>query len=232
MSSPTVSIIIPAYDEERTIGQVVQETISVMDGLNVPYEIIIVDDGSHDSTGRVAAKYKATVLSNPKNRGKGYAVREGIQHAQGNIIVTIDADGEHSPKEIPRLLAPLFHGTDIVAGSRFLGHAPKTTTRINRIGNFLFNTAIMALTGKRVTDSQTGFRAAKKEALKKLRLTSTGFEIESEITVKSLKNGFTLQEKPINIKKRQHNLSKIKILKDGTRILRTILTSDLTRIEH
>jgi glycosyltransferase involved in cell wall biosynthesis len=227
-----VSIIIAAYNEAETVGKVLDETISVMDSLNVPYEIIIIDDGSQDKTRQVATKYKATILSYPNNRGKGYAIRKGIQLSNGNIIVTIDADGEHSPKEIPDLLTPLFHGTDIVAGSRFLGQTTEATTRINRIGNFLFNVTIMALTHKRVTDSQTGFRAVKKEVLQKLHLTSTGFEIESEITVKGLRNGFTFLEKPINIEKRQYNISKIKILRDGTRIFRTILISNLTKIEH
>jgi glycosyltransferase involved in cell wall biosynthesis len=232
MPASTVSIIIPAYDEEKTIAKVIEDTMAVMDSMNLPYEIIIVDDGSTDTTRQVATRYKATVVSNGRNRGKGYAVREGIRHAQGEIIVTIDADGEHRPKEIPDLITPLFNGTDIVAGSRFLYNSNRATTRLNRVGNMLFNISIMALTGKRVTDSQTGFRAAKKQVLEKLNLTSTGYEIETEITVKGLRNGFTFQEKPITIERREYNLSKLKILADGTRILRTILTSNLAKIEH
>jgi glycosyltransferase involved in cell wall biosynthesis len=231
MLRSSVSVVIPAFNEQKTIGHVVEETISVMDSLGVPYEIIIVNDGSTDRTGQVATTYKATVLTNETNRGKGYAIRKGFQQATGDIIVTLDSDGAHSPKEIPDLLEPLSNGTDIVGGSRFLGNNAYSTTRLNRLGNFIFNMAIATLTGKRVTDSQTGFRALKKEVLQKLNLASSGYEIETEITVKSLKNGFTFQEKPISCKQREYSASKIKILSDGTKILKTMLKANMAKID-
>jgi len=229
---PSISIVIPAYNEAQTIGNVIEETLTVMDGLQLPYEIIIVDDGSTDDTRRIATNYKATVLCNGKNRGKGHAVRKGFRHAQGDIIVTIDADGSHSPKEIPELINPLFNGTDVVSGSRFLGTGKHFTTRLNRLGNSLFNITIMILTRKHVTDSQTGFRAIKKQVIDKLNLNTTGYDIETEITVKSLKNGFTFQEKPISCHRREYNLSKLKILQDGSRIFKTILKANLGKIEQ
>jgi glycosyltransferase involved in cell wall biosynthesis len=232
MPYPAISIVIPAYNEAQTIGNVIEETLTVMDSLQLPYEIIIVDDGSIDNTRRIATNYKATVLYNGKNRGKGYAVRKGFRHAQGDIIVTIDADGSHSPKEIPDLINPLLNGTDVASGSRFLGTGKYSTTRLKRLGNSLFNITIMILTRKHVTDSQTGFRAIKKQVIDKLNLNSTGYAIETEITVKSLKNGFTFQEKPVSCHRREYNMSKLRILQDGTRILRTILTSNLTKTEH
>jgi glycosyltransferase involved in cell wall biosynthesis len=231
MLRSAVSVVIPAYNEEKTIGHVIKETISVMGSLGVPYEVIIVDDGSSDGTGRIAATYKATVLKNETNRGKGYAVRRGFRQAQGDIVVTLDSDGAHSPKEIPELINPLFNGTDIVGGSRFLGKGSYTTSRLNRIGNFMFNMAIATLTRKRVTDSQTGFRAIKREILQKLNLASSGYEIETEITVKSLKNGFTFEERPITCKRRKHSTSKLRILSDGTKILKTILIANMAKIE-
>lgn len=232
MLRQAISVVIPAYNEERSIGQIIEETITVMDTMQVPYEIIVVDDGSTDKTARVASTYKATVISYPTNRGKGYALRKGFQQAQGEIIVTIDSDGTHKPKEIPDLVTPLFNGTDIVAGSRFLGRGPDSTTQLNRIGNFLFNTTITTLTRKRVTDSQTGFRAIKKQVIDKMHLDSTGFEIESEITVKGLQNGFKFQEKPITTEKRRYNISRVKILRDGQRIFKTIIKSHFSTIEH
>jgi glycosyltransferase involved in cell wall biosynthesis len=231
MLRSSVSVVIPAFNEQKTIGHVIEETTSVMDSLGVPYEIIVVNDGSTDRTGQVATGYKATVLTNETNRGKGYAVRKGFEQASGDIIVTIDADGAHSPKEIPDLLDPLTNGTDIVGGSRFLRNNSFSTTKLNRIGNFIFNTAIATLTGKRVTDSQTGFRALKKEVLQKLNLASTGYEIETEITVKSLKNGFTFKEKPITCKQREYSASKLRILNDGAKILKTMLKANLAKIE-
>jgi glycosyltransferase involved in cell wall biosynthesis len=231
MLRSSVSVIIPAYNEQKTIGHVIEETTSVMDSLGVPYEIIIVNDGSTDRTGQVATRYKATVLTNERNRGKGYAVRRGFEQATGEIIVTLDADGAHSPKEIPDLIDPLSNGTDIVGGSRFLGNNAFSTTRLNRFGNFLFNMAIATLTGKRVTDSQTGFRAFKKEVLEKLNLASSGYEIETEITVKGLKNGFNFEEKPISCKQRQYSTSKLRILSDGAKILKTILKTNMAKID-
>lgn len=225
MHHSVISLIIPAYNEENTIGNVLSDVISVMDNTNMPYEIIVVDDGSTDTTRQVALKYKAQVLSNGRNRGKGYAIRRGFQHAQGDIIVTIDSDGAHCPKEIPEVIQPLFNGVDIVAGSRFLGRRNPNTSKLNLIGNFLFNITIMALTGRYVTDSQTGFRAFKREVLHEVDFLSSGYEIETEITVKGLRNGFIFKEKPIACNKRKYDVSKIRVLADGIKIFKAILRS-------
>jgi len=225
MQSSVLSVVIPAYNEENTIGDVLSKTISVMNRLKRSYEVILVDDGSTDNTKHVAAKHKATVLSNGRNRGKGYALKKGFQHAQGDIIITMDADGAHNPQEIPHLIHPLFNGVDIVAGSRFLGNGKYSTSRLNRVGNNLFNILIMILTGERVTDSQSGFRAFKRHVLREFTLESVGYEVETELTVKGLKNGFTFQEKPISCKKRTYNISRIRILFDGMKILKTIFIS-------
>jgi glycosyltransferase involved in cell wall biosynthesis len=189
-----------------------------------------VDDGSTDKTGSIASSYEVIVVLNEKNRGKGYALRTALKRAKGKIIVTMDSDGEHKPREIPALLEPVFKGTDVVAGSRFLDrdHA-YVTTRLHRIGNFIFNTSIMALTGQRVTDSQTGFRAVRRDVFETLNLESDGYEIETEITVKSLKSGFVFEEKPIGIRKRKHGTSKIKLLLDGTEILKTIIRANFAK---
>lgn len=228
MQRSVISVVIPAYNEEETIGTILADAISVMDNLGMPYEIIVVDDGSTDNTRRVASNYKVEVLFNGRNRGKGYALRKGFQQAQGDIIVTIDADGAHSPKEIPELIQPLFNGVDIVAGSRFLFRRTDCTPKLNQLGNFLFNITIMALTRKLVTDSQSGFRAFKREVLRETSLESMGYEIETEITVKGLKNGFTFQEKPIGCSRRKHSTSKIRVFSDGMRIFKTILKAKFT----
>jgi glycosyltransferase involved in cell wall biosynthesis len=228
MCHRVISVVIPAYNEEKTIGNVISETTAAMESLQMPYEIVVVDDGSTDETRQIATQYKAAVLSNGKNQGKGYALRKGFEHARGDIIVVIDADGTHNPKEIPSLITPLFNGADIVTGSRFKGYGKYSTTKLNRLGNIMFNNLIMVLTRKQVKDSQTGFRAFKKEFLQSISLDSRGYEIETELTVKGLKNGFKVQEQPISCEKRKHDVSKIKIMSDGMRIFKTILRAKFT----
>jgi glycosyltransferase involved in cell wall biosynthesis len=227
-----VTVIIPSYNEEETIGGVIDKTVLAMDSMKLPYEIIVVDDGSRDKTRLNASSHKAIVLSNGKNRGKGYSIRRALQYAQGDIIVTMDSDGEHSPKEIPDLINPLFNGADVVSGSRFLTHNTHATTRLNRIANTMFNLSILTLTGKSVTDSQTGFRAIKREVLENFNLESEGYEIETEITVKSLRNGFAFVETPITCERRQDRVSKVRLLRDGMNIFKTILRTSFVRIEH
>lgn len=229
---PSICVVIPAYNEGKTIGQVISKVTAVMHSLKVQHEIIVVDDGSTDDTKEVALACMATVISDGKNHGKGHAVRQAFRQARGDIIVTIDADGEHKPEEIPRLIYPLYNGTDIVAGSRFLGEGKNFTTRLNRIGNKLLNLSITLMTGKHITDSQTGFRAFKKAFLDQITLESDGFEIETELTVKGLRNGFKLEEIPIYCTRRLEGKSKLRIATDGLKMFVIILRSSFTPITH
>ncbi|MEM3442807.1 MAG: glycosyltransferase family 2 protein, partial [Candidatus Bathyarchaeia archaeon] len=135
------------------------------------------------------------------------------------------ADGAHKPKGILNLINSLLNGADIVAGSRFLGQSNDHTSKLHIIGNHFINILIMILTRKKITDSQTGLRAFKGEFLKKVCLESKGYEIETEITVKGLKNGFKFQEIPINCNRRKYSFSKLRILPDAFKIFKTILKS-------
>lgn len=229
MNQPIVSVVIPAYNEEKTIGETISKTISLLKSLEIPYEIIVVDDGSTDKTRGIASNYNVKILTNGVNKGKGYALQRGFKEAKGEIIITLDADGSHNPEEIPRLMNHLFNGVDIVLGSRFLeSNGNNSTSKLNLVGNFMFNMLIFAFTRKLITDSQTGFRAYKKRVLEELQLESTGYEIETELTIKGLKNGFILKEEPINCKKRIYGLSKLRALSDGMKILKNILKYALT----
>jgi glycosyltransferase involved in cell wall biosynthesis len=231
MLNSVLTVIIPAYNEEKTIGHVISGTAEVLTALNLPYEIIVVNDGSTDKTLLVASGYKVTVLSNKQNKGKGYCLRKALKFAQGEIIVTLDSDGEHKPKEIPELLSALGEEVDVVSGSRFLGGRSKVTSNLNLLGNLFFNAAIMVLTGRIITDSQTGFRVARRSFLEKLNLESDGFDIETEIAVKSLMMGFGFKELPISIERRKYSISKLKIIRDGTRILSTIVKSAISSFD-
>jgi len=227
-----VSIIIAAFDEGPAIGDVLSKTALVMNRLNLPYEIIVVDDGSTDNTKQVALVHGAKVIWDGKNHGKGYSVRKALEQAHGDIIVTIDADGEHKPEDIPKLIEALNNEADVAVGSRFLGDGEYFTTGLNVIGNKLLNLAITVLTGKYITDSQTGFRAFRRAFFERINLESNGFEIEAEITVKSLLNGFRLKEVPVSCTRRENGRSKLKIASDGFKMLRTILRSSVIRVDY
>lgn len=223
---PLISVIIPAFNEEENIADILAQTEAALNSLHFPYEVIVVDDGSMDKTRYNASKNGARLISYSVNRGKGYALRKGLASARGQIVVTMDADGSHRPDEIRRIIKPLLHEADVVIGSRFLNNNKEITSRLHILGNHLFNTLIMLLTKKRITDSQTGFRAYKKKVLKGIRLFSSGYEIESELTIKTLKNGFKIREEPITCDKRKNGQSKLNPLSDGLLILKTILKAN------
>jgi glycosyltransferase involved in cell wall biosynthesis len=228
--SPFVSIIIPAFNEDKTVGRIVSETVSVMWSRGISYEIIVVDDGSTDKTFSEASQPGVIVLSNEKNRGKGYCLRKGLEKARGDVVVMMDSDGEHRPKDIMRLLELIFSGKDVVAGSRFLNGTPNFTSKTHYLGNHFFNFAILGLTGRYVTDSQSGFRALRRRVLDQLCLESDGYEIETEITVKSLRNGFAFAEVPVSSERREYGISRIKLVADGTKILKTIIRSSFAAV--
>ena len=225
-SNPLISVVIPAFNEQANIAEVLAQTESTLDSLNLPYEVIVVNDGSNDNTKRYASNNGAKLISYNVNRGKGYAMRVGFAQAKGKILVTIDADGSFKPNEIPRMIKPLLNGIDVVVGSRFLAQNGEVTSKLHRFGNSLFNTLIMILTQKRITDSQTGFRAFTRKVLKELKLFSEGFEIETELTIKMLQNGFKIQEEPISCSKRRHGRSKLNTFSDGFSILKTIIKAN------
>jgi len=226
---PIVSVVIPAYNEENTIGEILFRTYTTMETIGIPYEILMVDDGSSDRTRFLAERHKVTVLTNGTNAGKGHALRRGFKSATGNIIITMDADGSHRPEEIPRLLIQLLSGADIVTGSRFLGNLEKNSVkRLHIVGNHLFNLLILLLTRKRITDSQTGFRVIRKKVIQEIEITSEGYEIETELTMKTLKNGYQVQEEPITCEKRKDGYSHLNTVRDGFKIFKNIIKARIS----
>lgn len=221
--TPAVSIIIPVFNEEENIEGILLRTNSVMETLEVPYEIIVVDDGSTDKTRWLASRHKVKLLNNGTNQGKGYALRRGLRSANGNMLITMDGDGSHRPEDIRGLLTPLLNGADVVIGSRFIGKREKgAIKRLHILGNHLFNLLIFLLTRKRITDSQSGFRAYRREVMEKIKVTSQGYEVETELAMKALKNGFVVQEKSITCEKRKAGNTKLNLVSDGFKIIKTI----------
>lgn len=224
MLTPTVSVVIPAFNEESTIGDVILSVQAAFGLGSAPYEIVVVDDGSSDKTVVVASKYNVRVVRNWRNRGKGVALRRGFESALGDIIVTIDADGSHDPRDIGKLLRSILGGADVVLGCRCLdGEGRGTTTSLNIFGNLLINFAIWLMTGKKVKDSQTGFRAFRKKVLEEFKVSAEGFQVETELTVKMLMNGNVVREVPITAKERTAGKSRLNPLVDGLKNLVVIL---------
>ena len=208
MKKPRITILIPCYNEENSILEVINMVKSV--DLGYPKEIIVVDDGSEDSSvEKIRTQTGVKLLLHEKNQGKGKAIQTGLKHATGDIVVIQDADLEYFPKDIPLLLAPLIKGeADVVYGSRFLGK-PEGMSFSHNIGNRVLSWATRILYGNSITDMMTGYKAFFRTDLEGVSLESRGFEFEPEITVKLLKKGKKITEVPISYSYRKKGKAKI-----------------------
>jgi len=225
---PLLSVVIPAFNEEHTIGDVINRVKATMQKIGFEKEIIVVDDCSRDRSAEISLSQHAKVYSLKKHMGKGYALRVGFIKAKGEIIATIDSDGSHRPEELPLLLKPILQNkADMVIGSRFSGNTPTSGKRFNAAGVRLFNLMIRILTGAVVSDSQSGYRAMKSEVLENLSLKSGGYEIESEMLVKIARKKFDVREVPVSFEQRTYGRSTLDPIVDGFRILMSIVTSYL-----
>ncbi|UCC32898.1 MAG: glycosyltransferase family 2 protein [Candidatus Bathyarchaeota archaeon] len=225
----TVSVVIPVFNEELTIGDIVARTRSTLGKIDLPYEVLVIDDGSADRSAEISQASEAHVLREP-HQGKGHALRLGFERAKGTVIVTLDSDGSHQPEEIPTILQCIKENrVDLVIGSRFLSNQTNNAKipKVNRIGNRIFNNLIQFLTGMKFSDSQSGFRVIRSSTLSRMELNSRGYEVESEMLVKALKMGAKVMEIPISFEQRTVGASRLDPLKDGTRILYSIIASYL-----
>ena len=221
-----LSIIIPVYNEQLTIGNIIDRTKAALAQLGVPYEIIVVDDCSHDKSLEVAKKHngKGKVYTLREHLGKGYVLRAGFAKAKGDIVVTIDSDGSHRPEELKEVLTPVLENkADLVIGSRYMNQKPVAARKLNAFGVRMFNSLIKLLTGTATTDSQSGYRAIKRQVLEKQKLYAREYEIESEMLVKTVKAGFRVSEVPISFEQRTYGTSGVDPLWDGSKILYSIV---------
>jgi glycosyltransferase involved in cell wall biosynthesis len=223
-----LSIVVPAYNEEHTVGDVTDRLKATLREIGLPSEIIVVNDYSTDRTVEVSMHRNVKVYSLNQHMGKGYALRAGFAKAKGEIIVTIDSDGSNRPEELPLLLKPVLEDkADLLIGSRFAGKQATSGKRFNAAGVRIFNLLIRILTGAEVSDSQSGYRVMKREVLKDLHLKSGTYEIESEILVKIAKRKFRIREVPVSFEQRTYGKSTLDPIVDGFRIFMSIFTSYL-----
>ena len=209
--------VVPAYNESRFISNVIH---SVKKYVN---KVIVIDDGSTDDTQEIARKCGAIVYSNEKNVGKWFALKKGFSLAlemKADIVITLDGDGQHNPNEIPMFLNALYNGADVAIGVRkYKGKMPL----IRKISNYLTTKIINSLFSLKISDSQCGYRAYSKRALKDLKISSEGYEGETESIIRLGKASLLIEEIPIQtlygIEK-----SKMSIVRDSWRFLKTIFS--------
>lgn len=221
-----LSIVIPAYNEERTIAQVL-DTVRAVDlrgplGVGMEREIIVVDDGSTDATRDILAQYdggaEVKVLLHDWNRGKGAALRTGFAMVTGDIVIIQDADLEYDPAEFPRLLEPIVQGrADVVYGSRLSGGRPQRVYLFwHLVGNRVLTLLTNVLYNSTLTDMETGYKVFRREVVDSFRLRENTFRIEPEMTAQILRNQrLRVYEMPISYYGRTYEEGKKITWRDG-----------------
>jgi glycosyltransferase involved in cell wall biosynthesis len=215
-TSPTptekISVILPARNESLAIDR----TLAVIAQILPSAEIIVVDDGSTDATAEVARQASAIVVSHPYSKGNGAAIKSGARAASGDTLVFLDADGQHDPADIPRLLARLDQGYDMVVGARQAG----SQASLGRgLANGIYNRLASDMTGHRVKDLTSGFRAARAKKFREfLYLLPNGFSYPTTITMAFFRAGHSVVYEPIHAAQRIGK-SHIKLVRDGLRFL-------------
>lgn len=221
-----LSVIIPVYNEELTIGGIIDRVKAAVQQTGLKSEIIVVDDHSYDKSLSVAMRHNIKLFSLKRHMGKGFALRAGFFKSKGDIVVTIDSDGSHRPEELSEVLAPVLQDkADLVIGSRYLNHKKVGARKLNAFGVRIFNHFIQLLTGVDITDSQSGYRAMKREVLKSQKLKSGTYEIESEMLVKTAKKNFRVAEVPISFEQRTYGRSGVDPMVDGFKIFISIVSA-------
>ena len=208
MNVKLLAVVVPANNEEATIGTLLARVKSVrVPGYKV--RVFVVDDGSDDDTGRVAREWGAIVVRHPQNRGLGAAVRTGLREAVeagASLVAYLDADLEYDPEDIPCLVKPIIDGqADYTLGSRFKGKV-RGMKLVRRFGNHAFTALLVLLTGQLMTDGQTGMRAFSQEAARRAEIIHD-YNYAQILTLDLLRKGFRMEEVPIRYTLRKHGTS-------------------------
>lgn len=215
----SIVVVVPAYNEARFIGSVILKIKEFAD------EIIVVDDGSRDETADIAERAGARVIRHPRNQGKGVALNTGFDLIRREYhplaVVTLDADWQHSPEDIPAVASPILNGdADLVIGSRYLQKASDVPLQ-RVVGHWGFNMLVNTVSGTRITDSQSGYRAFSRRALESISFRSDGFSVESEMQFWAADYELRVLEVPITI--RYQDNPKRSVVSHGITVLNGVL---------
>jgi glycosyltransferase involved in cell wall biosynthesis len=223
--TPLISIVVPVYNEARTVAAVIQRLVAI--DLPAPREILVVNDGSTDGTrdalDHVAQRPELRIIHAEKNGGKGSAIRIGFGQATGTIVAIQDADLELDPAQLADLVKPILEGrTRVVYGSRFLAGRPDAPW-LSIVANEVLTGATNLLFGGRLTDMETCYKVMAADVARSLNLESNRFDIEPEITAKLLRAGHSILELPIRFEPRSRAQGKKIGWRDGVRAIQVLL---------
>jgi len=241
-----LSVIMPVYNERGTIAEILRRVRAVRLRVPVGYgpangsvveferEIVIVDDGSTDSTREflrtLEGEPDVVVVLHERNQGKGAAVRTGLQRASGDVMVIQDADLEYDPRDYPALLKPIVEGcSQVVYGSRFRGGPTKTMFFWHMVGNTFLTLVTNILYNTILSDMETGYKVLTRQVALQLDLRSQGWGFDPEITAQILKRGYRIYEVPISYTGREFEEGKKISWRDGLTVLWTLLKCRLAR---
>ena len=226
-SYPEIVVVIPALNEEAGIGWVLDRLHETLKKLSKTYHIVVVDGGSQDKTVEIARSKEAEVIF---QEGKGYgdAYIQGFSYVikkyKPKIIVMLDADGTYDPAEIPHLIKPIEQDqADMVVGNRFKRLQQGAMATINKVGNELLSWLARLMIGINIQDTQSGYRAMTRELLETIPLTHKGMPFATELIVEAYAYGYRIKEQPITYRPRLGGQPKLNPLRDGYRILKTIV---------
>ncbi|MFW9882136.1 MAG: glycosyltransferase family 2 protein, partial [Candidatus Thorarchaeota archaeon] len=225
-----ISVIIPLYNEEHSIKDVIEKTPN-----HSSYEIIVVDDGSTDNSVKKVKELNdknIKVIHHDKNKGYGAAILSGLRNAAGDVIVTIDSDGQHNPEEIPKLVKPIINNqADIVIGSRYMGKFYYKNPFYARIGAYFINLFLRLLYLQKVNDNQCGFRAFKKDIVKIVKnLRCLGMGFSTELLFEAAYYKYRIKEVPISVNARKYGVSYVNLIKITKSIVSCILFYTLKKL--
>lgn len=229
MQKPVLSIIVPAYNEEKNIKSVILDLAKLRN--RYPLEIIVVDDASRDKTSQIAEKFGADkIVRHQRNKGKGAGFRTGVKNSVGEYIVQIDADGQLMASDIPILIDRIESGADLVLGERFNYkslNSSQFTSKMKMAGNILVSSITTIATRKKIFDVMTGLKAIRKKKVNKILPKSNDFAYEAEMVVLAAKKGLNIATVPIKCRERNSGSSNLSSFKHGLSVVMTIVKTAL-----